>query len=89
MVVLMDGIAYREQIRRNLEEVRQLLWGTCCNGHADAALTASREALSSARAIAALCHHKPGNCGPDDVIRPLPIRPGEPRRRPARKGGRR
>ena len=85
----MTSPTYQQQIQINLDAVRQLLWTTCCNGHADAALTASREALNSARAIAKLCQHTPGDCVPTDLIRPLEILPGDPRRRPARKRGRR
>ncbi len=80
---------YQEQIQINIDELLRLLWGICCNGHSDAALTASREFLSSARAIATLCHHKFGDCTPSDTIRQQQIRPREPRRQPARKGGRR
>ena len=79
---------YQEQITTNLDELRRLLWTQCCHGHADTALTATREALASARAITDLVLHKPGDCVPSDPIRrlePLPVI----RRRPRRKGGRR
>jgi hypothetical protein len=85
----MEDPTYQQQIRINLDEVRRLLWSACCNGHADAALTGSREALSTARAIADLCAGRPGSCGPDDTIRPLQILPREPRRQQHRRGGHR
>ena len=81
-------LTYQEQITANLDEVRSLLWGLCCNGHADAALSASRESLSSARAIHSLCRHTTGECGPADYVARLEVTRAE-RRRPRRIGGRR
>ena len=81
-------LTYQEQITANLDEVRSLLWSLCCSGHADAALSATREALSSARAIQSLCRNTSGDCGPADHVATLQPRLVE-RRRPLRKGGRR
>ena len=81
-------LTYQDQIKVNLEKQRELLWSLCCNGHADAALSATREALSSARAIQSLCRNTTGDCGPADHVARLEVTRVE-RSRPRRKGGRR
>ena len=81
-------LTYQDQIKVNLEKQRELLWTLCCNGHADAALSATRESLSAARAIHSLCRNTTGDCGPADHVATLQPRLVE-RRRPLRKEGRR
>ena len=69
----MEGITYQQQTTDNLDELRERLWSLCCAGHADLALTASREALGAARALQAMTGRECGRVVPSDrVIAPEP-----------------